>query len=323
MYQGDFALFHCPFCHKKTLVTNKKEDKYSCFSCGRTGKVSEERGERSGQKVIEKETPEDKEFLDIHEKAAMFYFLELGKCAEATRYLEKRNITEAAREEFGIGYAPQGSKLYQELHKDFSDEKLLDSGLFRKGEDGSLYDFFRNRIMFPIFNSKGEVIAFGGRVLDDSKPKYLNSSENLYFSKRKIMYGLPYDDIPESDTLLICEGYMDLIAAKKAGISDSAAVLGTALTKDHVKIIAKKYRRVLLGFDSDEAGMNAIKRSVGELKAFGIKVSIPNYKPAKDPDEFLHRFGSDALKKRLSEAIDASRFIAEYGTASELVDILS
>lgn len=322
MHQGDFALYHCPFCHKKTLVTNKKEDKYSCFSCGRTGKVSKERS--SGQNVIKEEnSPEDKIFLDIHEKAAMFYFLELKKCAEAAHYLKKRNITEAQIEEFGLGYAPQGSKLYQALRQEFSDEQLLDSGLFRRGEDGNLYDFFRNRIMFPIFNSKGEVIAFGGRVLDDSKPKYLNSSENLYFSKRKIMYGFPYDDTPESDTLLICEGYMDLIAAKKAGINDSAAVLGTALTKDHVKIIAKKYRTVLLGFDSDEAGMNAIRRSIGELKSFGIKVSIPNYKPAKDPDEFLQRFGSDAFKKRLSEAMNSSRFIAEYGTASELVDILS
>lgn len=322
MHQGDFVLYECPFCHKKTLVTNKKEDKYSCFSCGRTGKVSEEKGE---QKAIIKEIdgPEDREFLDIHEKAAMFYFLELKKCAEAARYLEKRNITEADIEEFGIGYAPPGSKLYQKLCNEFSDEKLLESGLFRRGEDGTLYDFFRNRIMFPIFNDKGYVIAFGGRVLDDSKPKYLNSSESLFFSKRSIMYGFPYNDIPKSDTLLICEGYMDLIAAKKAGISDSAAVLGTALTKDHVKTIVKKYRKVLLGFDSDEAGMSAIKRSTGELKAFGIRVSIPNYKPAKDPDEFLHRFGSNALKKRLAEAMDASRFIAEYGTASELVDILS
>lgn len=321
MYQGDFTLFKCPFCQRTTLVTNKKEDKYACFSCGRTGKISEE---RTNQGIIIKDrNSEDKEFLDIYEKAAIFYFLELKKSTDAMCYLKKRKISNADIEEFGLGYAPPGSNLYRELCKEFSDEKLLESGLFKRREDGKIYDFFRNRIMFPIFDSKGNVVAFGGRVLDNSKPKYLNSSENQYFSKKRIMYGFPYDDEPLSDTLLICEGYMDLIAAKKAGINDSAAVLGTALTKDHVRIIVKKYRKVLLGFDSDEAGMNAIRRSIGELKPFGIKIRIPDYKPAKDPDEFLQRFGSTALKERLTQAIDSSRFIARYGSASELVDILS
>ena len=318
MHQGGFTLYRCPFCNENTLVTNKQEDSFSCFSCGRTGKISEER------KTVEKEEiQEDKTFLDIYEKSAIFYYLKLREYQEATDYLKKRNIKEADIDEFGLGYAPHGSSLYQELSKEFSDEQLISSGLFRKDENGTLYDFFRNRIMFPIFNSKGNVVAFGGRVLDDSKPKYLNSSENIYFSKRKILYGFPYEEEPQSDTILICEGYMDLIAAKKAGIRDSAAVLGTALTKDHVKTIIGKYKKVLLGFDSDEAGMNAIKRSLSELKAYGLKASIPNYKPAKDPDEYLQLFGSAALIKRLSEATYASRFIAEHGTASELLDILT
>lgn len=317
-----FALYQCPYCGEQTLVTNKSADTFTCFSCGKWGWISE-----VNKKVEARQTVQalavGNSFYDICEQAAAFYYINLQKANDGSRYFKKRNITRAQIDEFGLGFAPDGfTNLYEKLRKEFSDEELLKSGLFKKSEKGKVYDFFRNRVIFPIFDEKSRVVAFGGRVLDDSKPKYLNSSENEFFSKRSLLYGFPYDEEQASDTIFICEGYMDLIAMKKAGIRDSAAVLGTALTDEHVKLIANRYKKVCIGLDSDAAGMNAIRRSLKALKRGGLMVTVPKFNPAKDPDEFLQRFGVKALCARLGKAEDANRFVAKYGSAKELLNVL-
>lgn len=319
--QNGFTLYTCPFCKARTLVTNKEKDAYTCFSCGRTGKISEERNVKENE--LKEETPKEDIFFDIYEAAASFYYISLHSDNSGSRYFRKRNIIKEDVDEFGLGFAPEGyTNLYDKLKKSFSDEELLSSGLFRQSERGRIYDFFRNRVMFPIFDKSERVVAFGGRVLDDSKPKYINSSESEFFSKRKLLYGFPYNEPPRSDTIFICEGYMDLIAMKKAGIRDSAAVLGTALTKAHVKLIASRYKKVCLGLDSDAAGLNAIKRSLWELMKYGLEVTIPSFSPEKDPDEFLQKNGKEALLKRISEAEEAKRFIAKHLGAKELLSVL-
>lgn len=320
--ESAFALYKCPFCGEQTLVTNKKADVYTCFSCGKHGKISEvtKRKESGSATQIPRE---NETFYNIYEKAAVFYYIHLQEDNGGSRYFKKRKINKEQIDEFGLGFAPEGfTNLYDELKKSFSNEELLNSGLFKKSEKGKIYDFFRNRVIFPIFDERGRVVAFGGRVLDDSKPKYLNSSENERFSKRTLLYGFPYDEEPASDTIFICEGYMDLIAMKKAGIRDSAAVLGTALTEEHVKLIASRYKRVCLGLDSDAAGMNAIRRSLKELKRGGLTVMVPTFNPAKDPDEFLQKYGTKALRDRLNKADDANHFMSKYGNAKELLNTL-
>ena len=316
----DFSLHTCPFCGKKAFVRSRMLNTYTCFLCSKTGNFGEQQA-GTGM-VVDSEQVGDV-FYEINEEAASYYYASLQGENAGSAYLGKRQITRSEIDEFGLGYAPSGYRtLFNHLKDKFDLEDLKKSGLFREGKKGGLYDFFRNRVIFPIFDGKQRVVGFGGRVLDDSKPKYLNSSENGAFSKRKMLYGFPYDEKPLTDTIFICEGYMDLIAAKKAGIRDSAAVLGTALTPEHVELIARRYKRVCLGFDSDEAGINAVKKSFAQLHSYGLTVTVPTFKPAKDPDEFLQKFGKEELKERLKNAEPAEQFIARYGDAKELLEIL-
>ena len=267
---------------------------------------------------------EARSILRINEEAAMFYYGNLQKDNAGSHYFRKRRISKADVDEFGLGYAPDSfTAFYDHVKGKYPEEELEASGLFRRDKNGNFYDFFRNRVMFPIFGYDGEVIAFGGRVMDDSKPKYLNSSESAVFSKHENLYGFPFDEEPQSDTILICEGYMDLIAAKKAGIRDSAAVLGTALTAEHARLIASRYQKVCLGLDSDAAGIRAINRSIRALEAENLTVTVPQFQPAKDPDEFFVRFGAKALRDRIASADDARRIIAKYTDAEGLLDILA
>lgn len=312
----------CPFCNSNMMFV--KDDVFSCFACGKSGSLNEIKNILTHNiKPGLFGYPEDaKIILSINEKAAMLYYENLKEKNAGSSYFRKRGIKKEDVDQFGLGYAPDNfTWLYDQLKNEYNEEDLEKSGLFRRGKYG-LYDFFRNRVMFPIFGYDGSVIAFGGRVMDDSKPKYINSPENEIFSKHENLYGFPYDEKPKSESIFICEGYMDLIAVKKAGISDSAAVLGTALTKDHARLIASRYQHVYLGLDSDAAGINAIKRSLRTLHAYGLSVSVPEFMPAKDPDEFYSKYGGEKLKKKIEEAKNAERVLSKYVDANTLLDIL-
>lgn len=342
----------CPFCHGKTetFSVNDRNNTFFCYACGVWGGIKELyallNGKQAGLNngcsgsngsndigssccngdavsIMERQT-----MLSIYETAARFYYSALTERKNpGAAYLSKRGITKDTVTGFGLGYAPEGGRaLCQSLLGMYSLESLVMSGLVRIGKNGEPYDFFRNRVMFPVFNRNGDVVAFGGRALDETQPKYINSAESQIFSKRKNLYGYPYATaaVMRKKQLIICEGYMDLIAIQEAGFADSAAVLGTALTKEHAEIIAADYSEVCLSLDSDEAGIHAAKQSAGVLVQYGLRVTVPDYKPFKDPDEFIRKAGMRAFSERLEKALPADVFCARHAKdISELADIMT
>lgn len=320
----------CPFC-KSTTPTFFMDDKVGTFCCYACGKHGTEQDLRSAltpkrqQPIKQVSSNMDPTLAEINEKAAGYYYSSLTQTRNAgAEYLKRRGLTRDVVDMFGLGFAPAKPTLSVELSKRYPKDVLLKSGLFKETEEGGIRDFFRNRVMFPIMNEAGDVIAFGGRTLyDDVKPKYMNSPETDAFSKRKNLYGFPYHLAERSDAIIICEGYMDLIALQSHGFEDSAAVLGTALTKEHVQIISSYYKKVYLSLDSDQAGIHAAKRSIAELVNAGVEVSVLSFTPAKDPDEFIRRFGAEAFQQNTQKSISAKKFIARHcNDISELVNLL-
>ncbi|MCR5452309.1 MAG: toprim domain-containing protein [Lachnospiraceae bacterium] len=328
LYKGQ-----CPFCHgeTETFIIDNEHDMYVCYGCGEIGNMKKFIQKKEGIRIPipDSSVPE---LLPVYKKAQQYYaYLLKQEGNEGRKYLEKRNIKDKAIERFGLGYAPFGHRLYDFLKKcGFSDELIFSSKLCKKSIDGNeIYDFFRNRVMFPIYDGHNDVIAFGGRILTDEKskkssgkkvaPKYINSADTPLFSKRKILYGYPYM-IPEgkkrANSIVICEGYMDLIAMKRVGLNDCAAVLGTAVTEDHAKRIATDYKAVFLALDSDEAGTSAMLSSINTLRDYGLKVYVMKYNtkehPAKDGDELIMKCGKDAFLSVLKEQTKADFFIARH-----------
>lgn len=315
----------CPFCHAKTVSfsVDNENDVFFCYICGTGGNQFDYLTRMHGcDSPMESKKPQV--LLDIYEDAAKFYYENLitGKNPGAT-YFYSRGLNNTAINHFGLGFAPDSfSVLYKQLIKKYRHSDLMQTGLFRISRGGYPYDFFRNRVIYPIFDRSGNVIAFGGRVLDDSKPKYINSPESELFSKRKNLYGFPYTE-QNSTGLILCEGYMDCIRIQEAGISDCAATLGTAITAEHAKLIKAFYSQVYLSMDSDEAGIMAAKKSIDALQNVGLAVSILDFKPAKDPDEFILKFGAKSFLERISSSLQAKTFLARHAESiSDLTDVL-
>lgn len=319
----------CPFCHDEvpTFSADDKKSYFFCYSCGAHGDRKDFK-ERIGKKKGPKpQLPKDEILLKIHERAAYIYYEQLLKKNNlGYSYFTSRGLQESEFAEYGLGYAPDSfAFLYKILIKDFRREDLMRSGLFKISKKGYPYDFFRNRVVFPIMDENEDVIAFGARVLDDSKPKYLNSPETEIFSKRKNLYGFPYNAENRRDTLLICEGYTDYIAIHNTGLFDCAAVLGTALTAEHAEMISAYYQRICLIFDSDGPGVYAAKRSIKALKEAGLKITVTDVRPAKDPDEFIRRqpSGTKGFVGRVNNAITSDYFLARHSDdMEEFIDIL-
>lgn len=305
----------CPFCHRmaETFCVDNKNSTFWCYSCGKHGTMENFRVQMGLKDSEPKPELEDQETMVIYETAAVYYYCCLvGHMDErAYSYITKeRGLDGKTLSDFGIGYAPYGGgnqSLYRHLKKQYSDLAIFRSGLVKKGNYG-IYDMFRNRIMFPILNRNGRVVAFGGRCLDSKGPKYLNSAENRIFNKHTLLYGFQtaVEASKTEDTLLVCEGYMDLVALQAHGVHNAAAVLGTSLTKEHAALIRCYYRKVRLAFDSDSAGMQAMARSIPVLENAGIQVDNTSFYPAKDPDEFFQRYGKEALKIRTAKGVDPS-----------------
>lgn len=251
------------------------------------------------------------QILAVYKQAAIYYYhlLKSPKGAQAYRYLKERQLSDETIRQFGLGYASSsGDKLYDHMKaKGFSDEVLQETGLFTIRETGR-YDYFWNRVMFPIMDARSRVIAFGGRVMGDGEPKYLNSRESMIFEKRKTLFGLHIAARHRGNEWILCEGYMDVISLHQAGFSNAVASLGTALTSEHAVVLRKYTERVVLSYDSDSAGAHAASRAIPILRGAGLQVRVINLLPYKDPDELIKAEGADAYARRLRDARNSLLF---------------
>ncbi len=225
--------------------------------------------------------------------------------APGMEYLRSRKLSGATIKRFGLGYAPSdfGMLTNHMRKKGFTEDELVTAFLCGKSQKtGKAYDYFRGRVMFPIIDTTGNVIAFGGRVLDDSKPKYLNSSDTPGFKKSRNLFALNYAKDACSEEIILCEGYMDVIALHAAGFANSVATLGTAITSEQARIMAKYTKKVIISYDSDAAGQRAANRAMQLLSEVGLDVRVLKMNGAKDPDEFIKKFGSDRFRQILSQS---------------------
>lgn len=330
----------CPFHNEKTPSFHVNADKqyFHCFGCGVGGDVFgftmkygnysyldavKVLADRVGYALPEPEMTADiakkrelkQNLYEIHKIAARFYYEQLmssnGK--NAVEYLDKRQIKLGSRRKFGLGYSPIArGALYQELKsKGFSDEVILKSGLVTKKDNGAFYDKFFNRLMFPIIDVYGNIIGFGGRILGDGQPKYLNSPETDIFNKSRNLYNLNNAKQSKLREMILVEGYMDAIAIYQAGFHNVVASLGTAFNENHAKVLKAYADSVVLLFDSDEAGVKAVLRALPVLKEAGLKIRVLQVYDAKDPDEFIKKFGASEFGELLKKAKNYIIFQAE------------
>ena len=214
----------------------------------------------------------------------------------ARRYWrEKRGLSDAAIRRFGLGYAPEDfvGLLHYLRHRGFTEPELESSGLVKRSAKGNLYDIFRHRVMVPIIDVRGNIIAFGGRVMDDSKPKYINSPETMVYHKSRTLFALNVAKKSTSKRYILCEGYMDVISMHEAGFDTAVCACGTALTPEQVKLLTEYADEVVLSYDSDEAGQKATERSLALFSGTNLQVRVLNIPGAKDPDEFIRTYGRD------------------------------
>ena len=319
----------CPFHSEKTpsFSVNTKDKFFYCFGCGTGGDVITfiMRAENLdyigaveflaakagipleiGQHDDNSSGVTRRRILDMNLEAARFFrsqLLDPKVGAEALHYLlEVRGLPSAIIKRFGLGFSPDDfGKLTAHMHKcGYTDEELVAGFLCGKSEKtGRTYDYFRNRVMFPIIDARGDVVAFGGRVMNDSKPKYLNSSDTPSFKKSRTLFALNYARTKCADELILCEGYMDVIALHAAGFENAVATLGTAMTPEHARMMAKYTKKVIISYDSDTAGQNAADRAMRLLSEVGLDVRVLQLKDAKDPDEFIKKFGRDKFQSIL------------------------
>lgn len=323
----------CPFHNEKSpsFSVSPGKQMYYCFGCGAGGNVFtflmeyenftfveavKHLADRAGVKLPEAEYSKEarqaadlrSRLLEVQKKAAAFYYYQLRQEGgqQAMEYLTGRELSEETMRKFGLGYSPKFSGgLYRYLkEKGYSDSLLKESGLFNIDERRGMQDKFWNRVMFPIMDVNNRVIGFGGRVMGDAKPKYLNSPETKIFDKSRNLYGLNAARTSRKPYLIICEGYMDVISMHQAGFTNAVASLGTALTSGHASLMSRYTKEVLLTYDSDEAGQRAALRGIPILRAAGITPRVVNLSPYKDPDEFIKAQGREAFEKRLDEAMN-------------------
>lgn len=330
----------CPFHNEKTASFSVSGNKqmYYCFGCGAGGNVFTflmeyenltfpealaQLAERAGMELPEQsETTEEKrrrnvreQILEIYKIAANYYYAKLNseRGREAKQYLLGRELSEETIRHFGLGYSDKYSNdLYQYMKaKGYDDSLLNQTGLFQFQEAKGVYDKFWNRVMFPIMDRRNKVIAFGGRVMGDGKPKYLNSPETMIFDKSRNLFGLNFVHGKQDHGMIVCEGYMDVIALHQAGFTNAVASLGTAFTEQQANLIRRYTDEVLLTYDSDGAGVKAAMRAIPMLRRAGITGKVIHMEPYKDPDEFIKNLGADEFEKRIEEAQNSFFFEIE------------
>ncbi|MDB5946487.1 MAG: primase [Ramlibacter sp.] len=343
----------CPFHSEKSPSFSVSPSKqfYHCFGCGKNGNVISFLIENNGMTFIEAvqdlaqqfgmqipeddATPQDREraaqqrakqatLTDVLEKAGEAYRKHLKNSPKAVAYFKGRGVSGEIAKEFGLGYAPEGWRSLASVFPEYDDPLLAESGLVIANEEdpstgsgqAKRYDRFRDRVMFPIRNVKGECIGFGGRVLGDEKPKYLNSPETPVFSKGRELYGLyeARQALREQGYVLVTEGYMDVVALAQLGFPNAVATLGTACTPDHVQKLFRFTDSVVFSFDGDAAGRRAARKALDGALAHATDVRSVKFlflPPEHDPDSFIREFGRDAFARYVSEATPLSRFLID------------
>lgn len=329
----------CPFHNEKSpsFTVSPVKQFYHCFGCGAHGTAIGFLMEYSGQGFVEAikdlaaragmQVPEDDKraggfpqtaqgdtrgLVEVMTRAAQFYKEQLKQSTKAIDYLKQRGLSGEIAAKFGIGYAPPSG--LKAAFDDYSDTRLSAAGLVKTGDDGRRYDYFRDRVMFPIVNQKGEIIAFGGRVIGQGEPKYLNSPETPLFEKGRELYGLPQarQALREKNVAIVVEGYMDVVALAQHGVGNAVAALGTATTTTHVQKLLRQVDRIVFCFDGDNAGRKAAWRALeNALEALADNKSIGFvFLPEQDdPDSFVRDHGSEAFERKIAEATPLSDFL--------------
>mgnify|MGYP004500571295 FL=1 len=325
----------CPFHNEKSPSFSVSPDRqiFHCFGCGVGGNVYtflmkiegitfrealEQLAERANIQLPTLENSADTareelkaKVYKVNEFTAEFYHQNLYKPVAkiAQEYVKKRRMNNETLEAYKIGYSGKFDELYKALKaQGFGEKEILESGLVNKNDNGTYIDRYRNRLMFPICDARGKVIAFGGRVLDDSKPKYINSPENVVYSKGRHLFGLNVAKKDSAKKILIVEGYMDVISLHQRGITNVVGALGTALTEQQGWLLRRTTEQVILGFDADGAGQTAIARSMEILQKMGCDMRVLQIEGAKDPDEFIVKFGEGRFKLAIDNAISLVEF---------------
>ena len=321
----------CPFHNEKTpsFSVSGNKQMFHCFGCGVSGNVytfimkyenysfqeaAKMLADRAGVQLPEMEYNEEMRrrenkrarLLEVSKEAAKFFYYQLrsprGKIGYD--YLNQRGLSDETKHKFGLGYAGKsGAELVQYLRsKGFEDEVIKEAGLANYSEKRGLLSQFWNRVMYPIQDINHRVIGFGGRVMGEGEPKYLNSPETPIFDKRRNLYGLNFARTARSGNIILCEGYMDVIAMQQAGFTQAAASLGTAFTQEQAVLLRRYTDSFLLAYDSDGAGVKATLRGIGILREAGLSAKVINMRPYKDPDEFMKALGKEAFEERIAQA---------------------
>ena len=322
----------CPFHNEKTpsFVVYPETQSFYCFGCGVGGDVItfmkrisnleyveavKALASRAGMPLPEEDDAAGRKrsrILSVNKDAARFFFQQLNAETgrEARAYWRRRGLSDSTIKRFGLGYAPDSFRDTRDHMRGlgYSDEELIEAGLLKRHEKGHTYDVFRNRVMVPIFDLRGNVIAFGGRNMGDEKPKYLNSPETMAYKKSRTLFALNIAKRSASRRYILCEGYMDVISLHQAGFSTAVAGCGTALTSEQVKLLSEYADEVVLCYDSDEAGQKATARAIALFANSPIKVSVLNIPGAKDPDEFIKKYGRDRFEQLLEGSANAIEY---------------
>lgn len=330
----------CPFHNEKSpsFSVSRQKQMYYCFGCGAGGNVftflmeyenysflealkylADRAGVELPRQELSKEARERADtkaiLLEINKAAARYFYIQLKERQgeRALAYLKGRQLGDDTIRAFGLGYANKYSDdLYRYLKgQGYQDDMIAKAGLITVDEKHAAHDKFWNRVMFPIMDANSRVIGFGGRVMGDGKPKYLNSPETMIFDKSRNLYGLNRARSSRKSYFLLCEGYMDVISLHQAGFTNAVASLGTALTQGHASLIKRYVKEVYLTYDSDEAGTKAALRAIPILREAGISAKVIRMEPYKDPDEFIKNLGKEAFEDRIREARNGFLFGVE------------
>ena len=330
----------CPFHNEKSpsFSVSRQKQMYYCFGCGAGGNVftflmeyenysflealkylADRAGVELPRQELSKEARERADtkaiLLEINKAAARYFYIQLKERQgeRALAYLKGRQLGDDTIRAFGLGYANKYSDdLYRYLKSQgYQDDMIAKAGLITVDEKHGAHDKFWNRVMFPIMDANSRVIGFGGRVMGDGKPKYLNSPETMIFDKSRNLYGLNRARSSRKSYFLLCEGYMDVISLHQAGFTNAVASLGTALTQGHASLIKRYVKEVYLTYDSDEAGTKAALRAIPILREAGISAKVIRMEPYKDPDEFIKNLGKEAFEDRIREARNGFLFGVE------------
>ncbi len=332
----------CPFHNEKTpsFSVSPRRGIFKCFGCGEGGDVIgfvmknenltfyeavsrlAQRANIQLPEIKQKDAEQAKRRKEksdllhaINKDSAEFFYNNIKQSPQAVEYFKKRQLDARVVKAFWLGYAPDGwTSLFDYLKdKGYTESDIYDAGLIRRHESGRYYDYFRNRIMFTIFDANSNIIGFGGRVLDDSKPKYLNSPDSSLFSKSKNLYSFNVARHSKKPFVILCEGYMDTIALVTAGYDNTVATLGTAIGEHQARLLAKNFDEVVICYDSDQAGRTATNRAITVLRSQSkLKISVLDLKAKKDPDEFIKTYGKDRFDMLLAARKPDMEYLIDY-----------